>query len=124
MQQQPFAPVQKAEPEAIVPNEIEVRQAKHLEKKGRPRPAHAALAHQELGTQAAVAVHMLEIARQRRVCVMDHVGAQGLFGTCGGDRLVDRSFLEVWQGTRAGCFAAKQAKLAVRVKSALPDPAP
>src|SRR5580700_6841548 len=112
VQEEPLASIEKAEPDEIVVNESQQRPNHDI---GNAEPA-VTFGHCNLGAHRGIAVHVIDITPQRRICVVQQ-GVRELASRPihldGGMRAV---FLE------SPCPAANETQLGVRIETTMPDP--
>ena len=117
MQQQPFAPVQKAQPENVVVHKRRRRIQQAVPHKLH-RPAAGAPARvQQARNLLAVAVHVFQINFQRRIGVVQHVALQLALGP-----LVLRRRVRTHPFAEPGRAALEQPQLVVGIKPAVTNP--
>ena len=120
VQEQTLAAVEEAEAEEVVPLEAEQRDDDDAGEEGEGVGAGAALADEELRTEGAVAVHVLDVGGERGVGVVEDVGVEGGGGAGEADGFVDGAGFELGRG---GQVAAEEAELGIGVEAAVFDPA-
>ena len=123
MEQEAFAAVEKAEAEEVVPDKGGEGDHEDVVCEGDDRAAGLALGDEELGAKGAVTVHVLDVALERGVSVVDEVGVQCLEVAAEGDGLVDGAVGKAGRRGEVGRVAAEEAKLGVGVEAAAADPA-
>ena len=124
VQQEAFAAVEEAEAEDVVPEEGEGggRRGRSSRRRATERLVRA-LGDEEVGAEGAVAVHVLEVALEVGVGVVDDVVVEGLELAVEGDGLVDGTLGEAGGGGEVGGVAAEEAELGVGVEAAVANPA-
>ncbi len=121
--EQAFAAVEKAEAEEIVLDEGEARDDGDVPVEGDGGAAGFALGDEEAGAEGAVAVHVLYVALEVGVGVVDDVVVEGLELALEGDGLVDGALGEADSGGEVGGVATEEAQLGVGVEAAVAEPA-
>lgn len=114
VQQEPFAPVEESKPEAVVVDEG--KQGANHDIQG--TEAAVTPLDRDLSTRGGVAVHVIEVAAERRVGVVQ----KGILEPAGGTRDLDRGVRTVF--LKLSGAAANQAQLGIGVESAMANPAP
>ncbi len=123
VEQETFAAVEEAEAEDVVPQEGEDGNEEDVPVKGQQVAAGALLGDEESRAKSAVAVHVLEVALEVGIGVMDEVVVEGVGAAVEGDGLVDGTFGESSGGGEVGEVAAEEAELRVGVVAAAANPA-
>jgi len=119
VQKQAFAAVEEAKAKEIIPLEANEREDDDAREEGEDIGAGAAVVDKELGPQRAVAVHVLDVGRERWIGVVKDVTIESGRGAAEADGLMDRTGFELGGG---GKVAAEEAELGVGVEAAMFDP--
>ena len=120
VEEEAFAAIEEAEAEDVIPLEAEHREDDDACEESEEVGAGAALVDEELRAERAVAIHMLDVGRERGVGVVEDVTVEGGGGAGEADGLVDGAVFELGRG---GKSAAEEAELGVGVEAAVLDPA-
>ncbi len=123
MEQEAFAAVEDAETEEVVPDEGREGDHEDVVCEGDDGAAGLALGDKELRAEGAVAVHVLEVALEGGVGVVDEVSMEGLEVAGEGDGLVDRAVGEAGGWGEVGRVTAEEAELGIGVEAAMANPA-
>ena len=121
MQQQTFAAIQKAEAEDIVTEELEGGNDEDVPMEREPGAAGAMLLKQETCAKTAVPIHVLEIAFERGIGVVDEIEVKGFGGAIEADGLVDGTLFK--GGGEGDGVATEQSQLGIGIVAAVAHPA-
>ena len=122
VEQEALAAVEEAEAEDVVPEEGEGGDEEDVPVEREQIAAGALLGDQEAGAEGAVAVHVLEVALEGGVGVVDEVVIESFSASLEGDGFVYGTFGESGGGGEVGEITTEEAELGVRIISAAADP--
>ena len=123
MEQEALAAIEEAEAEDVVVEEGEGWDEENVVVEGEDGAAGFAFGDDDLGAERAVAVHVLDVAFDGGVGVVDEVGVEGLERAFEGNGLVDGAIGETGGRSKVGGVTAEEAELGIRVVAAVTDPA-
>ena len=122
MKQEAFAAVKEADAEDVVPDEGEDGDEGYVPDEGGEGAAGFSFGDKDLSAQGAVAVHVLEVALEGGVGVVDEIAFEGFELAGEGDGLVDGAVSEAGAGGEVGGVAAEEAEFGVGIVATAADP--
>ncbi len=123
MEQEALAAIEKAKAKEVVPDEGGEGDHEGVVGEGNDGAAGFAFGDEEFRTEGAVAVHVLEVALEGGVSVVDEVGVECLQIAGEGDGLVDGPVGKAGRWGEVCGVTAEEAELGVGIEAAIADPA-
>lgn len=122
MQEKTFTAVQKAEAEDEVPDERKGGYDSYIVEKTPPGTASRSLGDDDLGPQRAVSVHVLDIALNGGIGMVDKIVLECVKCSVEGDGFVYGTFGEARRWSKVGGMTAEETQLGVRIVAAVTHP--
>ncbi len=108
IQEEALATVEEAEAEDVIPLEAEHREDHDAREEGKEVGVGPAVVDEELCAERAVAIHMLDVGRERGISVVEDIVVESGGGAAEVDSFVDGSGFELGQGGKVTAEEAER----------------
>jgi hypothetical protein len=123
VEEEALAAIEEAEAKDVVPDKGEGGYDEDVVVEAEPGAAGLSFGDDDLSAQGAIAIHVLDVALNGGVGVVDEIGVKGLEVAVEGNGLMNGTIGEAGWRSEVGGVAAEEAELGIRVVATVANPA-